>query len=565
VIRSEEDHLEHYGILRRSGRYPWGSGSSQSTRNRSFLDTVDNLKKQGMSESKIAEGFGITTTQLRASKTIALNQQKQEKISQAQRLKDKGYSNVKIGERMGINESSVRALLAPGETDKVNVLNSTADMLKRQVADKKYIDVGRGVELDLPISDGGNIGISPDKLKTAVSMLQEEGYKVHYVKIPQLGTGKDTTRKVLSAPDVPYSEVYKNRADIKLISEHSEDHGRTFSDIRPPTSISSRRVGINYAEDGGGKNDGVIYVRPGVKDLDLGKSNYAQVRIAVDGTHYLKGMAMYKDDLPEGTDLVFNTNKASTGRKKDAMKEMEKKVDGSVDMSNPFGATIKRQSGHMNIVNEEGDWDNWSRTLSSQVLSKQSPALAKQQLNMTYERRLTEFDDISHLTNPSVRKKLLETFSDETDSASVHLKAAALPGQATKVILPVNSVKEHQIYAPTFQDGTRVVLIRFPHGGTFEIPELTVNNRNPEAKKILGTSAQDAVGIHHKVAERLSGADFDGDHVLVIPNNRGSIKHTPALEGLKGLIRKPTRFLRAQTFPRLHLVASSKRWVKLVT
>jgi DNA-binding CsgD family transcriptional regulator len=534
VIRSEEDHLEHYGILRRSGRYPWGSGSSQSTRNRSFLDTVDNLKKQGMSESKIAEGFGITTTQLRASKTIALNQQKQEKISQAQRLKDKGYSNVKIGERMGINESSVRALLAPGEKDKVNVLNSTADMLKRQVEDKKYIDIGRGVELDLPISDGGNIGISPDKLKTAVAMLQEEGYKVHYVKIPQLGTGKDTTRKVLSAPDVPYSEVYKNRADIKLISEHSEDHGRTFSDIRPPTSISSRRVGINYAEDGGGKNDGVIYVRPGVKDLDLGKSNYAQVRIAVDGTHYLKGMAMYKDDLPEGTDLVFNTNKANTGRKKDAMKEMEKKADGSVDMSNPFGATIKRQSGHMNIVNEEGDWDNWSRTLSSQVLSKQSPALAKQQLNMTYERRLTEFDDISHLTNPSVRKKLLETFSDETDSASVHLKAAALPGQATKVILPVNSVKEHQIYAPTFQDGTRVVLIRFPHGGTFEIPELTVNNRNPEAKKILGTSAQDAVGIHHKVAERLSGADFDGDHVLVIPNNRGSIKHTPALEGLKG-------------------------------
>lgn len=532
----KEDHLAHYGILRRSGRYPWGSGSSQSTRNRSFLDTVENLRKQGMSESQIAEGFGITTTQLRASRTIALNQQKQEKIDQAQRLKDKGYSNVKIGERMGINESSVRALLAPGEKDKANVLQSTADMLKRQVEEKNYIDVGRGVELDLPISNGGNIGISSDKFKTAISMLQEEGYKVHYVKIQQLGTGKETTMKVLSKPDVPYSEVYKNRGQIKQISEHSENHGRDWAAIHPPTSVSSRRVAIRYAEDGGGKEDGVIHVRPGVKDLDLGKANYAQVRIAVDGTHYLKGMAVYKDDLPNGTDLVFNTNKKDTGRKKDAMKEMEKNADGSINMENPFGATIKPggQRGHLNIVNEEGDWDNWSRTLSSQVLSKQSPALAKQQLNMTHERRQTEFDDIIRLTNPSVRRKLLETFADETDSAAVHLKAAALPGQATKVILPVNSVKPTEIYAPSFHNGTRVALVRFPHGGTFEIPELTVNNRNPEAKKILGSSAKDAVGIHHKVAERLSGADFDGDHVLVIPNTHGAIKSTPALEGLKG-------------------------------
>jgi hypothetical protein len=46
VIRSEEEHLAHYGILRRSGRYPWGSGSTQSARNKSFLDTIDELKKK---------------------------------------------------------------------------------------------------------------------------------------------------------------------------------------------------------------------------------------------------------------------------------------------------------------------------------------------------------------------------------------------------------------------------------------------------------------------------------------------------------------------------------------
>src|SRR5205085_9016112 len=123
------------------------------------------------------------------------------------------------------------------------------------------------------------------------------------LKIPQISTGKESTVKVLTKSDVPYSEVSKNRGQVRQITEHSDNHGRDWeSNFRPPTSISSKRVAINYAEDGGAKADGLIYVRPGAKDLDLGQSHYAQVRIAVDKTHYLKGMAVYKDDLPEGTD-----------------------------------------------------------------------------------------------------------------------------------------------------------------------------------------------------------------------------------------------------------------------
>lgn len=529
------EHLTHYGILRKSGRYPWGSGGSASTRNRSFLDIISKLKSEGVTEAKIAEGFGITTTQLRAAKTIALNQLKQERIAQAQRLKDKGYSNVAIGKQMNINESSVRALLSPGAKDKTDVLSATADMLKREVEKKGYIDVGRGVETSLPIGldTAAPIGISKEKLNTAIAILQEEGYKVHYVKVQQIGTGKYTTRKVLSKPDVSYSEVYVNRDKIKLIDEHSDDGGRTYVQIQPPINVNSRRIAVRYNEEGGATADGVIYIRPGAKDLSLGNSHYAQVRIAVDGTHYLKGMAIYKDDLPDGVDIVLNTNKSDTGHKKDAFKEFEKDVNGNIDAVNPFGADIKRQRGALNIINEEGDWDSWSRNLSSQVLSKQSPTLAKTQLNMTYERRQQEFAEIKALTNPAVRRKLLESFADETDSAAVHLKAAALPGQSTKIILPITSVKTNEIYAPTYPDGTRVALIRFPHAGTFEIPQLTVNNRNREARKILGTSNKDAVGIHHKVAEHLSGADFDGDFVIVIPNNKKAIKSTPALEGLK--------------------------------
>lgn len=529
MILDGEDYLAHYGILRRSGRYPWGSGGNQSTRNRNFLSYVEELRKSGMSETQIAKGLGISTTQLRAVKSIAKTQAKQANIARAQRMKDKGMSNIAIGERMGINESSVRALLEPGRRDKADVLETTASMLKGQVAEKGYIDIGTGVE--------NHIGVTGTKLNTAVAMLREEGYTVHYLQVEQLGTGKNTTVKVLAPPDTPYSEVYKNRGQVRQITEYSEDGGRSYLGVKPPTNVDSKRISVRYAEDGGADADGVIYVRPGVDDISLGGARYAQVRISVDGTHYLKGMAMYKDDLPDGVDLEFHTSKKNTGNKKDAAKALKD------DPDNPFGAVVRqreyidgkgnRKLSAMNIVNEEGDWDNWSRSLSSQMLSKQSPALAKGQLDMTYERKKREFDEIAALTNPAVRRKLLESFADGVDASAVHLKAAALPRQGSHVILPVNSLKETEIYAPNYRNGERVALVRYPHGGVFEIPELTVNNNHPQAKRALGR-ARDGVGINSKVAQRLSGADFDGDTVLVIPNGGRRVRTAPALEGLKG-------------------------------
>lgn len=530
MLVDKETYLAHYGILRKSGRYPWGSGDTQSERNRTFLGMVEDLRKQGMSETDIASGFGITTTQLRAAKSIARNEEKQADIATAQRLKEHGHSNVAIGQRMGIPESSVRALLAPGQKDKADVLTTTSEMLKRQVAEKGLVDVGTGVE--------HHIGVSSTKLSTAVARLQEEGYKIHYVKVQQLGTGQQTTLKVLSAPDVSYGEVFRNRDKIRQITDFSEDGGRSFLGLQKPISVKSSRVAVRYAEQGGTDADGVIYVRPGVKDLSLGKGRYAQVRIAINDSHYLKGMAMYRDDLPDGVDLVFNTNKHDTGNKLDAMKKLKD------DPDNPFGAVVRQivkvgpngkqtVTSAMNIVNEEGDWEGWSKSLSSQMLSKQNPALAKSQLEMTYERKRTDLAGIKALTNPSVRKKLLDSYADDADASAVHLKAAALPRQGSHVILPVNSMKETEIYAPNYRNGERVALIRYPHGGIFEIPELTVNNRHSEAKRLLG-NARDAVGINSKVAERLSGADFDGDTVLVIPNDRGKVKTAPALSGLKG-------------------------------
>lgn len=530
-MKVDSEYLAHYGILRKSGRYPWGSSSNQSTRNRSFLDYVDDLRTRlGYSEVQIAEAIGISTTQLRAAKTIAKAEQKQSNISMAQRLRDKGMGNVEIGKRMGINESSVRALLKPGEQDKADVLMTVSSMLKDEVAQKKYLDVGTGVEQ--------HIGISETKLKAAVANLQEEGYSVHNIKVLQLGTGKETTVKVLVGPETTWSELNRNKNDIQQIMSYSNDNGRTVYGILPPKAFDSNRLQVRYAEEGGRDADGVIYVRPGVNDVSIGGSMYAQVRIQVDGTHYIKGMAMYKDDLPDGVDLLFNTNKSNTGNKLDALKPLKE------DSANPFGTLIDRQiisrdadgkeivTSVMNIVREEGSWAKWSKSISPQVLSKQSPTLARTQLNMTYDARQKELDDILALTNPIVKQKLLLEYAEGVDSAAVYLKAQALPRQATHVILPVESIPDTEVYAPNYLNGERVVLIRYPHGGIFEIPELTVNNNHPESKRLLG-DARDAIGISTKVAERLSGADFDGDTVLVIPNNQNKIKTSPTLDGLK--------------------------------
>lgn len=523
------DELYHYGIKRRSGRYPWGSGAKKSRNASDFLSTVDVLEKDGFNEKQIAEYFGLQTKQLRAYKSNAHNEVRAAKAAMALRLKDKGYSNSEIGRRMGINESSVRSLLDPAISMRKNASTNTAEMLEKEIASKKYIDVGGGVE--------NQIGVSRNTLDNAVEQLRAKGYTYHYLKVEQLGTGKFTSIKVLAAPDVTYKEVKDNQSKVTSPGFYSEDLGQTVVGIKPPSSISSKRILVNYGDQGGSDKDGVIELRRGVKDLDLGAARYAQVRVAVDGTHYLKGMAMYSDDIPKGYDVIFNTNKNSSTPKMDVFKKMKD------DPENPFGATIRQKTyigkdgkehlSALNIVNEEGDWNTWKKTLSSQMLSKQSTALAKKQLKLAYDIKKEEFDEICSLKNPVIKKCLLDKFADNCDSSAVHLKAAGLPRQASKVILPFPEMKDTEIYAPSYRNGEKVVLIRYPHGGTFEIPELVVNNKsNKKAKGLIG-NAQDAVGINPRVAERLSGADFDGDTVLVIPVGKVKIKTSAPLKGLK--------------------------------
>lgn len=532
----EEDILMHYGVKRRSGRYPWGSGDNPYQHGGDFLARVEELQRLGKTEKQIADELHLSTTDLRMQVRVAKHERRALQADRARSLREDGKTLDEIASILGYaNDSSVRALLNENTAANKNKAQATAEILKKELAEKGAIDVGTGVERQL--------GVSTGVLQEALFILETEGYNRYGVGVPQVNDPKKRTiTPVISVPEIDQREVYQNLDLVKSVGDyHSTDGGESWDKREYPASIDSRRVKILYGDEGGALKDGVIEIRRGVADLDLGDSHYAQVRILVDGTHYLKGMAMYSDDMPDGADIVFNTNKHTGTPKMDVLKKIQD------DPDNPFGALIKAngQSHYIdadgneklsaiNKLKEEGDWDKMSKNLSSQFLSKQPIQLIKKQLDLTYADAADEFSEICSLNNPTVKRKLLLDFADECDSAAVHLKAAALPRQSTQVILPLNAMKETEIFAPNYRDGEKVVLIRYPHGGTFEIPELTVNNKNPTAVSVLGKNIRDAVGINPKVAERLSGADFDGDQVVVIPTGgRVKIQSTPALKDLK--------------------------------
>lgn len=545
-----EEMLMHYGMPRRSGRYPWGSGDNPYQHSGDFLTRVEEMKRDNFTftdkdgktytgEVAIAKSMGLSTTQFRTQMSLAKDERRSQDVATAKALREKGYSLNEIADKMGFaNDSSVRSLLNESSEARMNQAKTTADFLKQQVAEKGMIDVGTGVEREL--------GISKEKMNQALYILEMEGYPIYGGGVPQVtNPGKQTNIKVLCPPGTEHKEIYDFENVHSVRDYVSHDGGETFDKFVYPKSMDSKRMQICYAEDGGIHKDGVIEIRRGVDDLSLGDSHYAQVRILVDGNRYLKGMAVYSDDLPPGIDVRFNTNKKKGTPPEDVMKKIKD------DPDNPFGSLIKaggqsyyidangeRQLSLINKRAEEGDWGEWADKLPSQFLSKQSLSLVNKQLNLAASDKMAEFDEICALTNPTVKKSLLKSFADDCDSAAVHLQAAALPRQKYQVILPITSMKDNEVYAPNYKNGETVALVRYPHGGTFEIPILTVNNKQAEARRVLGNTPKDAIGINSKVAERLSGADFDGDTVMVIPCNSSKSKvkitSTPPLKGLEG-------------------------------
>lgn len=561
VLEDGPDALMHYGTKYHSGRYPYGSGEDPFQHEGDFLSRIERLKKEeGFRETadEVQKHFGMKLEEYRNEKYWAEFTRKEQNMVKAKNMRDKGMGPSAIGKELGVNESTVRGWLDPKSEVKMMAAKQTADFLKDQVAQKGMIDVGKDVERFINVGEGAEkgLGISRTRLDQALYALESEGYVVYKSNVPQPNNpGKYTLNMTLCPPGTPYSEVY-NRDKIHTIEDFKYQEGidgfkKKFT---YPSSLDSSRLKVLLADDIGTdgrpskEKDGIIELRRGVEDLDLKGDRYSQVRILVDGTHYLKGMAVYSDNMPDGIDVVFNTSKTDMSKTLKPIKEGQE---------NPFGATIKdaddggqywykdsktgeEKLGLINKKTAEGDWSEWADTLPSQFLSKQSKKLAERQLALAANERYAEFDSIMAIDNPTIKKHFLQSFADDCDGAAVNLKAAALPGQKYHVIVPMNNQKDNEIYAPDYKDGTKLALVRYPHGGIFEIPVLTVNNKNAMAKKMLGSDTTDVVGITSKVAEQLSGADFDGDTVMCIPTDYGKIRidRSDPLKGLVGFDNK---------------------------
>lgn len=551
-MATTEDELFHIGtphdgVIPHSGRWPYGSGVNAFQHPKDFYTYVAGLRKDGLSDEDIRKLCGDPKTGKPLPKdafqhqlSYAKRAKREYERDENQKLIDQGMDNRserarKLSEILGYPyaESMLRNLESGATVSKDERAKATYDVLKKEVDEKKMLDVGKGVPTMM--------GITEDRLKVAVEQLVNEGYVLHSRREQQFSDPTKTfPMTILCEPGTEYSYLMRNFDKIGVPGVKFESpQGTGLLGLVKPKPVDPKTVSVVYGEEGARK-DGIIELRPGIKDLDLGSANYAQVRINVGDTHYLKGVAVYADDLPPGINIRFNTNKPEgtplLGPKSNSvLKPMKHNPEtGEIDWDNPFGAAIKKggQKGALNIVNEEGDWQEWGRTLSAQFLSKQSESLARRQLDLASKERKEEFDEIMSLTNPIVKQNLLYEFGEKCDRAAIQLKASAMPNQSTAVLIPIDSMKEHECYARSYETGTKVCLVRYPHGGIFEIPELTVNNRNKEAGKLLGATT-DAIGINHKVAQQLSGADFDGDTVVVIPNPRGEIQTKKILDGLK--------------------------------
>lgn len=540
-IEDDEEFLAHYGMPRRSGRYPWGSGEDPYQHTEDFLSRVDALKKSGWEETpeNIKKEFGMSTTQYRTEKSLAKDSRRMHEVARAKSLAQDGLSPTEIGRIMNRPESSIRSLLNSDSESRMKQAKNTADFIRKSINEKGMIDVGVGVEREL--------GVSREKFNEALAILENEGYPIFGGRVPQAtNPGKKTTIKVICPPGTPHSDIYDYNKVNSLNKYVSHDDGETFDTFVYPKSMDSKRLKILLADeinptDGekGIQKDGLIQIRRNVPDLSLGEDHYSQVRILVDNNKYLKGMAVYSDNMPDGVDVIFNTNKTDYAK---ALKDIKS------DPENPFGSLIKpggqsyyidengnRQLSLINKRASEGDWTEWKDALPSQFLGKQSLSLAKKQLKLAADDKISEYNELLSLTNPTIKKYMLNKFAEECDSAAVHLQAAALPGQKYHVIVPINSLTKDEVFAPNYKDGTKLALIRYPHGGTFEIPILTVNNKNKTAIDVIGLTSIDAVGINKSVADRLSGADFDGDTVMCIPTHNGRVKisNRDNLEGLE--------------------------------
>ena len=235
-----DDELMHYGVKRRSGRYPWGSGKDPYQRTEDFLARVNELKKSGMTETQIANAIGLTTTQLRVQVSLANSERRAILVETAVSLRDKGYSLSEITRQMGFkNDSSVRSLLNEQSSQKMNEAQNVAAAIKKAIDEKGMIDVGAGVEREL--------GCSKEKLQQALYILEREGYPTYGGRLEQVtNKGKFTTLQVICPPGTEHKDIYDS-SKINSIRDYNTGTGEfNVRKMEYPASLDINRLSVRY-------------------------------------------------------------------------------------------------------------------------------------------------------------------------------------------------------------------------------------------------------------------------------------------------------------------------------
>ena len=99
----EEMLLMHYGMPRRSGRYPWGSGDNPYQHSGDFLSRVEEMKKSNFTftdkdgktytgEVAIAKSMGLSTTQFRTQMSLAKDERRSADVATAKALREKAIA-----------------------------------------------------------------------------------------------------------------------------------------------------------------------------------------------------------------------------------------------------------------------------------------------------------------------------------------------------------------------------------------------------------------------------------------------------------------------------------------
>lgn len=599
---------------RGSGRYPFGSGNRPHQHDWDLISRIDKLRaaNPGIKDEEIAKQLGYYQTnkygqiiydedgnpkagapgRLKTAMRYAganIKRDKYEEICWYDTHIDpdtgKGYTDTKIAKLMGEpGESSIRSLRNTIEQGKLTKFVDIADKLRTE-ADKKGI-----IDVTSDIAD--HLGCSTGTLNTAIESLQNEGYEMKKLNFKNMSNPSfETTVVALCKPGEDTSRLFKQPERIKSITEvensmeEKRDHDNDINSslikrgIADTPQISLDRIKVIYDEDGGTERDGLILIKAhrdengnlqaDSPDLSLGNARYAQIRIAVEGNRYIKGMAAYSEDI--SNDIVINSNKSREQGIDKALKKLELNKDGTVAknmfgssvvnaqtvMRDRFGQPILDKDGNqvasainfvganINDAHIEGRWGQWSKNLPSQFLTDLPLSVVKKQLALQakiYEENLKE---IESLNNPTVKRAMLIDYGNQLDAAACNLKAAPIGGQKTRVLMPVPSLKDNECYCPGLENGTTVALARFPHQGKWEIPILKVNNNNAEAKALIGDGA-DAICINHHNHGVLSGADSDGDTCIVIPMTRKN-KTTGEFDKVTDVVNMPSLIGKVKT------------------